>query len=275
MRVGLIADIHGNVPALEAVLAELAREGVDALLCLGDLAHGAQPVEAVELVRGLGCPVVRGNWDEYFVDGFPPPESELASLLVDIGRWCAEQLDEGQRAYLAGLEPVVELDLGRAQGLRLLAFHGSPSSSEDWIFATTGEDELARMLGGFAAPLMAGGHTHFQMLRRHDEALIVNPGSVGLPFRRPAPVMRICPWAEYGVLSVQDGGLSVELRRTAFDVDELRRLIAGSGMPHAAWWADLWDEDDRGRSASPDVPTSAVERPGSTDELDEAAGVRS
>jgi predicted phosphodiesterase len=243
MRVGLIADIHGNVPALEAVLDDLAHERLDAMLCLGDLASGPQPAEAVELVRGLACPVVRGNWDEYIARGFPPARDDLSGRLFDIGRWCADQLGDADRDYLAGLDPLVELELD--PGVRLLAFHGSPSSSEDWIVATTGDDDLTRMLAGFAAPLMVGGHTHFQMLRRHDDALIVNPGSVGMPFRRPAPVMRMCPWAEYGVLRAENGDLAVDLRRTAFDVERLRALVAASGMPHAAWWADLWDGDGR------------------------------
>jgi len=238
MRLGLIADIHGNVPALQAVLAELERDGVDRIVCLGDVAIGPQPTETTELIRSLDCDVVRGNWDEYFVDGFPEPQTELSRRLFDMGAWAAEIMAPHVLEYLRGLELLELVEL--TPEVRLLAFHGSPRSTEDWIVATTADDEVARMLTGFEAPLLAGGHTHFQLVRRLGDSVFVNPGSVGLPFRRPAPVMDICPWAEYGIVDAADGRLSVELRRTAFDVEELRHIILASGMPHAAWWADRW-----------------------------------
>jgi hypothetical protein len=75
---------------------------------------------------------------------------------------------------------------------------------------------------------------------------VVNPGSVGLPFRRiERGVMRIAPWAEYGLLTCGDGHLSIELRRTDFDVDEFLEVMRASGMPHAEWWAELWTDDSR------------------------------
>jgi predicted phosphodiesterase len=238
MRVALIADIHGNLLALDAVLEELERDPVDAILCLGDVAVGPQPTETVERVRALGCPVVMGNWDAYFVDGFPDPGNELAQRLTEIGAWWADQLTPEQRKYMECFPPCVELDLNG--DLRLLAYHGSPRSYEDFVYATTDDDELEEMLDGKHAPVIALGHTHFQMLRRHDDVLLVNPGSVGLPFARRARVMSMSPWAEYGILTVEDGRLSVDLRRTPFDVQRLIRLIVASGMPHAAWWAGLW-----------------------------------
>jgi len=238
MRLGLIADIHGNVPALRAVLAELKRDEVDRVVCLGDVAIGPQPTETTELIRSLDCDVVRGNWDEYFVNGFPEPRTELSRRLYDMGAWAVEVMSPRVRDYLASLELLALIEL--APEVRLLAFHGSPRSTEDWIVATTADGEVERMLAGFQAPLLVGGHTHFQLLRRLGDSVFVNPGSVGLPFRRPAPVMDICPWAEYGLVEAADGRLSVDLRRTAFDVEELRRIILASGMPHAAWWADRW-----------------------------------
>jgi hypothetical protein len=96
------------------------------------------------------------------------------------------------------------------------------------------------MLDGERAPLMTGGHTHFAMVRHFDGALLVNPGSVGLPFAKHEPVMRISPWAEYAIVDAENGRLSVDLRRTRFDVESLLRLIRTSGMPHADWWASLW-----------------------------------
>jgi putative phosphoesterase len=237
IRIGLIGDIHGNAFALDAVLADLEREGITDLICLGDVAVGPQPAETLDRVRSLGARTIMGNWDAYYVNGFPEPHNELAVRLVEIGAWWARQLTPEHREYLGTFERSVELDVGL---LHTLVFHGSPRSYEDSIYATTPDDELERMLDGAAAPIMVAGHTHFQMVRRHGDALLVNPGSVGLPFAEPAPVMRILPWAEYGILEVDTPRVGVQLRRTPFDVGAFVRLILESGMPHAEWWADLW-----------------------------------
>jgi len=238
MRLGLIADVHGNALALDAVLRDLEQVRVDEIACLGDIAVGPQPVESMERVRGLGCPTLMGNWDAYFVHGFPAPRTELDRRLVELGGWWAAQLSRGNLAYLGGLQTIVELPLGDA--VRVFAAHGSPASFEDEILPTTPDDLVDQMLGEHQAPLMAFGHTHFQMVRRHGDALLVNPGSVGLPFMRPAPVMRICPWAEYAVVEIEDGRLSVDVRRTPFDIAQFLTVMRESGMPHGDWWIGLW-----------------------------------
>src|SRR5215210_5908656 len=92
MRIALIGDIHGNLLALDAVLAEVAGE-VDGMLCLGDVAVGPQPVEALERVRGLNCPVLMGNWDAWFLDGFPELPEERGRRLVETAEWWAGHLD--------------------------------------------------------------------------------------------------------------------------------------------------------------------------------------
>jgi predicted phosphodiesterase len=233
VRLALLSDIHGNLPALEAVLEEVERENVDEILCLGDVAVGPQPRETLDRVRDLGCPVVLGNWDAYFIHGFPSHQSEIGRQLVEMGEWWAGHLSPPDRAFIETF-----VDELRRPGL--VAFHGSPRSYEDFIYATTPDAELSRMLDGTRAPMMAGGHTHFAMVRHFDGALVVNPGSVGLPFAKQEEVMRISPWAEYAIVDSDTGRLSVDLRRTDFDVDSLLELIRTSGMPHADWWAGLW-----------------------------------
>jgi predicted phosphodiesterase len=242
MRLALIADIHGNLPALDAVLAEIDREGVDRLVCLGDISVGPQPVETLERVRSLGCPVILGNWDAWFVEGAPHLNGKLASVLLELHAWSAGQFSREQREYLGGFEPLLEVPL--TAGESLLAFHGSPQSYEDMILATTPDQELERMFAGRSALVLAGGHTHFQLCRRFGESLLVNPGSVGLPFRRRREgVMGIAPWAEYGLVDHDGGRLSDELRRTTFDVEGFLETMRSTGMPHADWWASLWTEE--------------------------------
>ncbi|MEK6275952.1 MAG: metallophosphoesterase family protein [Actinomycetota bacterium] len=238
MRVGLISDVHGNRIALDAVLNELEREGVDQIVCLGDVAVGPQPGETLARIRELGCPVVMGNWDAAFLGDMPAPKDEVGKKLVEIGEWWAKFLSPADREFMQSFVPTFELEL---DGRDAVFFHGSPHSYDDWIFSTTPDEELRAMFDGFEMPVLVGGHTHLQMIRRFDEAVIVNPGSVGLPFREwwPRPV-RISPWAEYGILSGNDGRLSLDLRRTDFDVDAFLALSLESGMPHAQWWADCW-----------------------------------
>ena len=243
-RIGLISDIHGNLLALEAVLAELDREELDGLVCLGDVAVGPQPAETLARVRELGCPVVKGNWDDWFCDGIPPADDEIGGKLVEIGEFWTGQLSAGELESIRGFSPTVELDLG--DGDTALCFHGSPSSNMVGIYSSTPDEVLRQILGDVRARILLCGHTHLQMLRRYEQAVVVNPGSVGLPFSDWAPnTIRIAPWAEYGILGYDEGKLRFDLRRTAYDVDALLRLSLESGMPHARWWADSWQLETR------------------------------
>ena len=238
-----LSDIHGNLPALEAVLAELERETVDELVCLGDVALGPHPSKTVARVRGLGCPVVMGNWDAWVLEGFPAAHEDPWKRFVEQGEWWARKLSAEDRAFLRTFVPWTEL---RVDGVSVLCFHGSPISYDHMILATTPHDDLLRMLEGFDHPLMLAGHTHVQLARVINGTLVVNPGSVGLPFRGlPAGESQvISPWAEYALVHIEDSRISVELRRTSYDVDGMLQHTIESGAPHAAWWAKTWVRPD-------------------------------
>ena len=238
-RIGVISDIHGNALALDAALAELERERVDRLICLGDVAVGPQPHESLDRVRSLGCPVIMGNWDAWFVDGLPEATSEVEERLFEIHRWWAGSLPERDREFLKTFQQRLEIEL---DGTPIVFFHGSPRSFDDWLVASTPDDEVDRMIEGFDAPLLVGGHTHMQMVRRFRDSLIVNPGSIGLPFLEwSRDVVRIAPWAEFAILGADGGRLALDLRRTPFAVAEHLKIARESGMPHAEWWAESWD----------------------------------
>lgn len=238
MRVGLISDVHGNLPALEAVLSELENESVDRLVCLGDVAVGPQPRETLARVQELGCPVVLGNWDAAYLDGLPPAEDETGAIVNEIHGWWGDQLTARDRDFLRTFVPTLELDLG---GTLVLCFHGSPRSYDDQIFATRPDAELEPMFAAPRQPLLVGGHTHVQMLRRWERSLLLNPGAVGLPFLDWSPKqVRIAPWAEYAIVTAEGAGLHIDLRRAAYDVVAHLKASLASGMPHAQWWADSW-----------------------------------
>lgn len=233
MKTALIADIHGNLIALEAVLADAERRKVDRIVCLGDVAAtGPQPREALERVADLGCPVVQGNTDEWLLspEDEEEPQDEDTRRIIEIDHWVREQLAPEHLELLAAYRPVVELD-------DLLGYHGSPLSNTDSILPSTPEPELARMLRGHAAAVMVGGHTHVVMLRPFGRSLVLNPGSVGMPFEHIGDGrFRNPPWAEYAIVSRG----RVEFRRVPVDVRAVTAAALESGMPHAGWWVKDW-----------------------------------
>lgn len=244
MRIALIADIHGNLVALNAVLDDLTRERVDQIICLGDVAaFGPQPDEVVARLRALGCPVVMGDTDVTLLTPEAPATDEVLRRLQEIDRWAAARLTPTDRDYIKAFPPTQTVAL--TADVTLLCYHGSPRSFKDRIYATTSDGELEQMFAGTTARLYAGGHTHVQMLRRYRDVLVLNPGSVGLAYDRvPAPdiAVRNPAWGEYAILTVVGSRLGVELRRVPFDVLALRQAAHDNGMPHAAWWCAEWDE---------------------------------
>lgn len=241
MRVGLIADIHGNRVALEAVLAALEQEHTDQIVCLGDVASmGPDPAGAIDLLRTVGCPVVMGNAD---VELLQPPESVIERIdhpiIRDLILWSQKQLGDEHVAFVRSFVPTLELDLG--SGVRLLCFHGSPRSNTEVIGATTELGDLRDAIGETTATLLAGGHTHHQLLRRFDGQWLINPGSVGMTHRRTQvdDWTDTPPWAEFGIITVEDGAIDVSLRAVPIDLERMRAQ-APETMPHRDDWLSEW-----------------------------------
>ncbi|MEA2576174.1 MAG: hypothetical protein QOH93_3472, partial [Chloroflexia bacterium] len=138
-RVGVISDIHGNCLALDAVLDELRRDPVDALVCLGDAVQGGpQPAEVVARLRELGCPVVMGNADAWVLSGADTsPNEQTTPEQEAVRQWSLSRLTAEDISFIEGFRPTVELQL--EGDVRLLCFHGSPTSFDDLIFMDTPE----------------------------------------------------------------------------------------------------------------------------------------
>jgi putative phosphoesterase len=241
-KIAILADIHGNLPALEAVLAKIDAEGIERIVCLGDVATlGPQPREVIARVRALGCPVVMGNTDAILLalqrDG-STMGNDWSNEAFD--QWCANQLTDDDLAYLRAFQPTISLTLDG--DVTLLCYHGSPRSYDDRITAETPDAALHEMLGAIPAHIYIGGHTHQQMLRRHRDALVLNPGTVGFvkDAIMPATPIRNPSWAEYAVIACDDGQLNVSLRRVPFDLDALFAAFDASGIPRAHWRKGDW-----------------------------------
>ncbi len=239
-RLAIIADLHANAFALQAVLAELEDESVELVVCLGDLAAtGPRPRETIELVRRTGCLTVRGNADEDLLASAEAAGEEGGSLIGEIDRWCADQLEAADREFLAALP--LSLSIPLAGDRTLLAFHGTPVDPNESLEPWMTEDELSGRLESTNVDVYACGHTHHPFIRPLGAAFLVNPGSVGLPFiRLPSGDVYNPPWASYARLTADAAGLHLELRRVKLDRQAIIADLLASGMPHAARVAQGW-----------------------------------
>lgn len=232
MRVALISDIHGNEVALKAVLADIERVGVDQTVCLGDVATlGPRPESVIQILREIGCPCIVGNHDAFVFDPELIHRYTEIPVIVEAVAWCRNRLSDDDVEFLRGFQAGIEMSLDARSSL--LLFHGSPRSHMEDVLATTAPDELDELLDGRSATVMAGGHTHIQMLRQHRGMLLVNPGSVGMPFKEFVDHQQptILPYAEYATVEATDGVVNVTLRRLPLDRAALRESLAGCDNP--------------------------------------------
>jgi putative phosphoesterase len=232
MRIALISDLHANEVALRAVLADIARVGVDEIICLGDVATlGPRPNEVLRILRDIDCRSILGNHDAFMLDRELIHTYTEVPVVVDAVEWCRQRLGDDEIAYLRTFKPSMEIDLDGKSTLVL--FHGTLRSHMEDLLATTPPEEVDEMLQGRRGTVMAGGHTHLQMLRQHRGTLIVNPGSVGLPFKEHvagrAPTL--LDHAEYATIEASGGSVGVQLRRVPVDKRAMAAAIGATDNP--------------------------------------------
>jgi predicted phosphodiesterase len=237
VRVAALYDVHGNLPALEAVLGEV---DADAILVGGDVASGPFPRETLERLQAYGPRVhfVRGNADRV-LDFVGANDSEA---WVRSRYWVAERLGEEQLRFLAGLPLDVTLDV---EGLGSVRFcHGAPGSDEQVITRVTSEERLRGLLAGVEERTVVCGHTHIQFDRVLDGIRVLNAGSVGAPYEG----RRGAYWIELGP--------DVTFRRTEYDVEAVVAAISATSYPNAERSIGyILDED----SGTPDRLSALIE----------------
>jgi putative phosphoesterase len=198
LRIAALYDVHANPPALEAVLAEVERERVDAIVFGGDLTWGPAPAETLALIRSLpDTRFVRGNCDR------EPDE------------WERSQLSDEQVAFLQGLPERQELD-------EVLYCHATPRSDEEIVTPATPDEDLAEILADVKQRAVVAGHTHMQQDRQVGAVRFVNAGSVGLAYEGELAAF----WA-----LVDDG--EIELRKTPLEVEPVADVFRHSAWPRA------------------------------------------
>jgi putative phosphoesterase len=211
VRVAVLSDIHGNLPALDAVLGEVEEEGVDAVVVAGDVIGGAFPAEVFDRLASLpDVRIVRGNADRFVLEGTDEYGED----------WAAERrrMGEERLTAVAAWPLTHELEI---EGLgRTLVFHAVPTADEPIFTKLTPDDDVAALLADVEADLAVVGHTHVQFDRRLPSGLrIVNAGSVGMPYEG----RRGAFWAVLGP--------EVEHRHTEYDVDAAVASMRADGAP--------------------------------------------
>ena len=227
-RVAVLSDVHGVLPVLEAVLAEPAVAAAELIVVTGDLAAGPQPGEVLDRLTALGnrLVLVRGNADRELValargEAFDPPD--------EISPWAAAQLTDEHVALLAGLPHPLILDI---DGFGPVLFcHGTPRDDEEVVLV---DSRLQRWAEVFSAvppevTTVVCGHSHMPFVRLVDRRLVINPGSIGMPYGRPG-----------GAWALMQAG-AVTMHHTAVDVDAaVARVVSESRYPGRQEWADYY-----------------------------------
>lgn len=236
MRIAVLSDVHGNVRALEAVLADIARRTPDVTVNLGDcVTSPLWPRETFELLETLSFPTVRGNHDRVLAE--PADAWKIPSVV-----FTRDTLTERQRSALGALPPSIDV----AEGV--LAVHGTPASDTRYLLedkvdgrlALATADTLGERLGDVAAGLVLCGHSHHQHVAADRRGrLVLNPGSVGTP-RYSDNDDRLLneagsPHARYAIATRGRAGWSVELIALEYDWTAVAEQAARNGR--ADWGA--------------------------------------
>ena len=227
MRVAALYDVHGNLPALDAVLAEVE---ADLIVVGGDFVAGPWPAETLERLRGLGGDVrfIRGNADRELTEP-PKPEVE-GGPPQQVLAWIRERLSAEQVEFLRGLPLTETVDV---DGLGRVVFcHATPRSDDELLTCISPDERWQRALDGADADVVVCGHTHVQFDRRVGDIRLVNAGSVGMPYEQE-------PGAYWALL-----GPEVDLRRTEYEAGDIE----------ASGWPEEWP------AATPDEATEFFER---------------
>jgi len=242
-KIALFSDVHANLPALRAILANFECTNPDMAFCLGDLVGYAPWVnEVVEAIRSRWIPTIAGNYDVGVGRNSGScgcayeTEEERRRGEASI-RWTNGEVEASNRRYLDGLPRHLRLNLGEADGgPELLMVHGSPRRVNEYLYEERPDASFRRLLEQFESDVLAFGHTHLPFERRIPEeggggvaGHVVNIGSVGKPKDGD-------PRACYAMLRVDEGSpvdIEVELNRVDYDVERAARAVERSGLPDA------------------------------------------
>jgi putative phosphoesterase len=227
MRVAVVTDVHGNLPALEAALSWAEALGVDALYCGGDLVgYGPRPNEVCALIEDRGIPTIYGNYD-YAIGRdledcgcayHTAHERALGQRSVD---WTLANTDARSKAFMRGLPFDLRVDL---DGRRVRLAHGSPRKVNEYLFEDKPASLYERLAAQAEADVLVFGHTHKPWIHEYGGVLFVNCGSVGKPKDGD-------PRGAFAVLELADGRVEASIERVPYDAEAVAREVEAVGLP--------------------------------------------
>lgn len=219
-RIAALYDIHGNLPALKAVLAEVREAGVEKIVVGGDVVPGPMPRETLTLLRDLKIPVhyILGNGEvavlTEMAGGVPAVPEQYRGVI----RWCAEELQPEGARWFADWPKIYRMNVAELDDV--LFCHATPRNENEIFLRTTAEEKLLPVFAAVQAPIVVCGHTHMQFHRMVGGVRVVNAGSVGMRFGEPG--------ADWLLL-----GPGVELRHTEYDLPKAVECIRATSYPQA------------------------------------------
>lgn len=225
MRVAALYDIHGNLPALEAVLDEVRQAGAHRVIVGGDVLPGPMPCETIALLRDFALPVqfIQGNGDREAVGWRRGVESSVVpESYRETMRWVARQLHPDEETLLAGWPLTVSVQV---DGIGEVLFcHATPRDDSEIFTQRTADEKLLPIFDGLNVPVVVCGHTHMQFDRMIGKTRVVNAGSVGMPFAEPGA---------YWLLL----GPDIQLRHTSYNLANAAKRIRATAYPTAEEFA--------------------------------------
>jgi putative phosphoesterase len=226
MKIAFISDIHGNAIALDAVLEDIKKQGIDKVYVLGDICYrGPEPKRSLDLVRALHTEVLKGNADEWVVRGVREGEVPQQALeMMNLERqWIVEKLEPSDIDYLESLPVRLSLSI---EDVEISAFHATPTSLFDVIPPNASDDQVeTSLMQEKEAQVYVYAHIHKPYIRYINGKVIMNIGSVGLPFDGLTK-------ASYGLVEIENGHLKTSIRRVCYELEKIVALYTEGKYPN-------------------------------------------
>jgi putative phosphoesterase len=227
MKAAFISDIHGNAWALETVLADIQKKRVDKIYVLGDICYrGPEPKHSLELIRSLETEVIKGNADEWVVRGVHKGEvpEQTLEMMNRERDWTVSRLERADLDYLDKLPFEMNLIM---DDISIHVFHATPESLFEAVLPGVNDDMLKSKLMSFKdAQIYMYGHIHKPYIKYINGKIVMNTGSVGLPFDGHA-------MASYAVVEVVDGNITTSIERVRYDIEKVAEQYIKADYPNA------------------------------------------
>jgi putative phosphoesterase len=214
MKLAIVADIHSNLQALNAVMREIKRAEIDQVVCAGDIVgYGANPNECCHVIRDVATHVVLGNHE---ISALTKDTTRMNPHAAEASRWTSSTLERESQEFLKSLKIESKFE---ASDMRVAMYHGSVGNATEYVFEDEINEDIVRSSG---RDLLILGHTHVPYVKDFGSMMAVNPGSVGQPRDKD-------PRASYAVLDTDSRGCLV--KRTGYDIGGASEAILAAGLP--------------------------------------------